>query len=193
MRWIVDCRNARGYSSPRTDIGASRDYAGSMTSLAVVPGSFDPVTLGHLDVVERARNLFDAVHVVVVHNLGEVEVREFGRYLPYGPPSVADVVTPPFAAFLPHEESGRRYLDAGGALGRTLRRIDEAEERWLARLSGGADDVKRGLARAREGRHDDQVECRERTRSGRTLGEVGLEILGLGDALGGESGVVQRM
>ena len=39
-----------------------------MTSLAVVPGSFDPVTLGHLDVVERARNLFDAVHVVVVHN-----------------------------------------------------------------------------------------------------------------------------
>jgi pantetheine-phosphate adenylyltransferase len=39
-----------------------------MTSLAVVPGSFDPVTLGHLDVVERARNLFDEVHVVVVHN-----------------------------------------------------------------------------------------------------------------------------
>lgn len=39
-----------------------------MTSLAVVPGSFDPVTLGHLDVIERARNLFDEVHVVVVHN-----------------------------------------------------------------------------------------------------------------------------
>jgi pantetheine-phosphate adenylyltransferase len=39
-----------------------------MTSLAVVPGSFDPVTLGHLDVIERARNIFDEVHVVVVHN-----------------------------------------------------------------------------------------------------------------------------
>jgi pantetheine-phosphate adenylyltransferase len=39
-----------------------------MTSLAVVPGSFDPVTLGHLDVVERARHIFDEVHVVVVHN-----------------------------------------------------------------------------------------------------------------------------
>ena len=39
-----------------------------MTSLAVVPGSFDPVTLGHLDVIERARNLFDEIHVVVVHN-----------------------------------------------------------------------------------------------------------------------------
>lgn len=44
------------------------DYAGAMTSLAVVPGSFDPVTLGHLDVIERARNIFDEVHVVVVHN-----------------------------------------------------------------------------------------------------------------------------
>lgn len=39
-----------------------------MSSVAVVPGSFDPVTLGHLDVIERAGNLFDEVHVVVVHN-----------------------------------------------------------------------------------------------------------------------------
>jgi pantetheine-phosphate adenylyltransferase len=39
-----------------------------MPSLAVVPGSFDPVTLGHLDVIEKARNIFDQVHVVVVHN-----------------------------------------------------------------------------------------------------------------------------
>ncbi len=34
----------------------------------MVPGSFDPVTLGHLDVIERAAGLFDEVHVVVVHN-----------------------------------------------------------------------------------------------------------------------------
>jgi pantetheine-phosphate adenylyltransferase len=39
-----------------------------MSRLAVVPGSFDPVTLGHLDVIERAARLFDAVHVLVVHN-----------------------------------------------------------------------------------------------------------------------------
>ncbi|CAD5994630.1 pantetheine-phosphate adenylyltransferase [Agreia sp. COWG] len=39
-----------------------------MTSVAVVPGSFDPVTLGHLDVIERAARLFDEVHVLVVHN-----------------------------------------------------------------------------------------------------------------------------
>ncbi|MDM4762971.1 pantetheine-phosphate adenylyltransferase [Galbitalea sp. SE-J8] len=39
-----------------------------MTRIAVVPGSFDPVTLGHLDVIERAAGIFDQVHVLVVHN-----------------------------------------------------------------------------------------------------------------------------
>ncbi len=39
-----------------------------MTNIAVVPGSFDPVTLGHLDVIERAATIFDELHVVVVHN-----------------------------------------------------------------------------------------------------------------------------
>jgi pantetheine-phosphate adenylyltransferase len=39
-----------------------------MNRIAVVPGSFDPVTLGHLDVIERAAGLFDELHVLVVHN-----------------------------------------------------------------------------------------------------------------------------
>src|ERR1700712_1638168 len=39
-----------------------------MNTIAVVPGSFDPVTLGHLDVIERAASIFGEVHVVVVHN-----------------------------------------------------------------------------------------------------------------------------
>lgn len=39
-----------------------------MQRIAVVPGSFDPVTLGHLDVIERAAGLFDELHVLVVHN-----------------------------------------------------------------------------------------------------------------------------
>jgi pantetheine-phosphate adenylyltransferase len=36
--------------------------------IAVVPGSFDPPTLGHLDVIRRAAALYDTTHVVVVHN-----------------------------------------------------------------------------------------------------------------------------
>lgn len=37
-------------------------------SLAVCPGSFDPITLGHLDVVRRARLLFDGVVLAVARN-----------------------------------------------------------------------------------------------------------------------------
>jgi pantetheine-phosphate adenylyltransferase len=41
---------------------------GLVSRIAVVPGSFDPVTLGHLDVIGRAAGLFDELHVLVVHN-----------------------------------------------------------------------------------------------------------------------------
>jgi pantetheine-phosphate adenylyltransferase len=34
---------------------------------AVVPGSYDPVTYGHVDVIERASHLFEAVVVAVVN------------------------------------------------------------------------------------------------------------------------------
>lgn len=35
---------------------------------ALYPGSFDPVTYGHLDLIERARQLFDEVYVAVAVN-----------------------------------------------------------------------------------------------------------------------------
>jgi pantetheine-phosphate adenylyltransferase len=39
-----------------------------MAKLAVYPGSFDPITLGHVDIIERAALLFDELEVLVVHN-----------------------------------------------------------------------------------------------------------------------------
>jgi pantetheine-phosphate adenylyltransferase len=39
-----------------------------MPSIAVYPGSFDPITLGHLDIAARAAKLFDELHILVVHN-----------------------------------------------------------------------------------------------------------------------------
>ncbi|MGO1770873.1 MAG: pantetheine-phosphate adenylyltransferase [Microbacterium sp.] len=36
--------------------------------VAIVPGSFDPPTHGHLDVIRRAARLYDELHVLVVHN-----------------------------------------------------------------------------------------------------------------------------
>ena len=37
-------------------------------TIAVCPGSFDPITSGHIDVIERCATLFEQVHVVVAIN-----------------------------------------------------------------------------------------------------------------------------
>jgi pantetheine-phosphate adenylyltransferase len=37
--------------------------------IAVYPGSFDPVTKGHVDILERTSPLFDRIIVAVVHNV----------------------------------------------------------------------------------------------------------------------------
>lgn len=39
-----------------------------MERICVYPGSFDPVTVGHMDVICRAAKLFDRVVVAVMHN-----------------------------------------------------------------------------------------------------------------------------
>ena len=37
-------------------------------SRAIYPGTFDPVTYGHIDLIQRARKIFDEVIVAVAHN-----------------------------------------------------------------------------------------------------------------------------
>lgn len=39
-----------------------------MKNIAVYPGSFDPVTNGHLDIIKRASRIFDKVYVAVLTN-----------------------------------------------------------------------------------------------------------------------------
>ena len=39
-----------------------------MSKKAIIPGSFDPITLGHLDIIKRASELFDEVIVLVTNN-----------------------------------------------------------------------------------------------------------------------------
>lgn len=36
--------------------------------VAVVPGSFDPITKGHIDIIKRAADVFDVVYVAVLNN-----------------------------------------------------------------------------------------------------------------------------
>jgi pantetheine-phosphate adenylyltransferase/16S rRNA (guanine(966)-N(2))-methyltransferase RsmD len=59
--------------------GASRRYGGTVITflepsehtmrIAICPGSFDPITVGHLDVIRRAAGIFDHVIVAVGANL----------------------------------------------------------------------------------------------------------------------------
>lgn len=42
--------------------------------IAVYPGSFDPVSNGHLDIIERAAKVFDKVYVVVSINLNKQSI-----------------------------------------------------------------------------------------------------------------------
>lgn len=39
-----------------------------MEKIAIIPGSFDPITNGHLDVITRTAKLFDKVYVAVLNN-----------------------------------------------------------------------------------------------------------------------------
>ena len=36
--------------------------------IALIPGSFDPITLGHVDIIERTAKMFDKVYVAVMNN-----------------------------------------------------------------------------------------------------------------------------
>ena len=61
--------------------GVSRRYGGTVVTffertettmnLAIYPGSFDPVTVGHLDIIQRASELYDHVVVAVGANLNK--------------------------------------------------------------------------------------------------------------------------
>ena len=61
--------------------GASRRYGDTVVTIfdrseltmniAVVPGSFDPITVGHLDIIRRASNIFDHVVVAIGGNIGK--------------------------------------------------------------------------------------------------------------------------
>lgn len=40
-----------------------------MTQIAIFPGTFDPITVGHQDLIQRAAHLFDEVIVAVAENV----------------------------------------------------------------------------------------------------------------------------
>ncbi|MDE0868123.1 MAG: pantetheine-phosphate adenylyltransferase [Aquiluna sp.] len=43
-----------------------------MSSVAIYPGSFDPITMGHLSVLSRSATVFDKVYLLIVHNSSKI-------------------------------------------------------------------------------------------------------------------------
>ena len=54
------------FSLPRERVG--QEETDVKKGLCVYPGSFDPVTIGHLDLIERGADIFPEVVVAVLHN-----------------------------------------------------------------------------------------------------------------------------
>lgn len=60
--------------------------------IAIYPGSFDPITLGHLDIIQRGSRLFDEVIVAVLRNPNKIplfpvqqrleQIRQATKHLP---------------------------------------------------------------------------------------------------------------
>ncbi|TFD30026.1 pantetheine-phosphate adenylyltransferase [Cryobacterium cryoconiti] len=65
-----------------------------MRRIAVVPGSFDPVTRGHLDVIARAAGIFDELHVLVVHNPGKTALLPIAQRVALLQRSISDAGLP---------------------------------------------------------------------------------------------------
>jgi pantetheine-phosphate adenylyltransferase len=54
-----------------------------MKNIAVYPGTFDPITFGHIDLVERAARIFDQVIVAVAANKNKKPCFTLGERIDY--------------------------------------------------------------------------------------------------------------
>ena len=78
-RVVIESGEAPQQGTKKGKKGVTRRYGGTYVTIldrseltmivAVCPGSFDPVTTGHLDIIRRASNIFDHVVVAVGSNL----------------------------------------------------------------------------------------------------------------------------
>mgnify|MGYP003282093641 FL=1 len=67
--------------------------------IAVYPGSFDPATYGHLDIIQRASDSFDKVIVGILHNSAKsplFSVEERVNILEKATKNISNVIVKPF-------------------------------------------------------------------------------------------------
>lgn len=99
-----------------------------MKSHVIYPGSFDPVTLGHLDILERACRLFDRVTVLVAGRgkAGLLPVDERVRLFAAAAAHLPGVQVDAFAGLLVDEVRAR----GAGAVVRGIRTAGDYEHEW---------------------------------------------------------------
>jgi pantetheine-phosphate adenylyltransferase len=113
-----------------------------VTVTVVVPGSFDPVTNGHLDIVERAADRFDHVTVAVLNNpskQGMFTVAERTDLLEAVTAHLDNVDVDSFSGLLVHfcHERGIRLICKG------LRAVSDFEyELQMAQMNAHIGDVE---------------------------------------------------
>lgn len=92
------------------------------------PGSFDPVTLGHLDILERACALFDRITVVVAEmgKAGLLPLAERVRLLQESVVHLPQVTVEPFSGLLVEEVRHRQ----AAAVIRGIRTAGDYEHEW---------------------------------------------------------------
>ncbi len=66
-----------------------------MNTIAVYPGSFDPVTNGHLDIIERATNVFDTLIVAVLANPRKAPLLDLETRIQVIRDALGDAAAPP--------------------------------------------------------------------------------------------------
>lgn len=68
-------------------------------SIAIYPGSFDPVTLGHVDIIQRASKLFDHVIVAVLINMSKTPCFTIEERMEFLKKATADIKNIEVAGF----------------------------------------------------------------------------------------------
>ena len=105
-----------------------------MKSLAIYPGTFDPVTYGHIDLIKRARKIFDEVIVAVAANPGKAPlftVDERVRLLKQATRSVRGIVIDHFDSLVVDYVRQRR----GRVMVRGLRMLSDFEYEFQMALT----------------------------------------------------------
>jgi pantetheine-phosphate adenylyltransferase len=106
-----------------------------MRRIAVCPGSFDPITLGHLDVITRTAKMFDKVLVVVMTNFrkptGSFTVAERMDFIKRCTSDLPNVIVDSYDGLL------SEYVESRGAIAivKGLRAVSDFEDEFKQALT----------------------------------------------------------